>query len=104
MTKLILLGGGKIGSAIAAMLGGTGDYQLTVVDRDAESLKRIPEKNVRTMVVDVADPAFAKLRFGLVSPASGGTQLTAFYYMYSVLGKTFLPKFLATPQITAATA
>ena len=57
MTKLILLGGGKIGSAIAAMLGGTGDYQLTVVDRDAESLKRLPEKNVRTMVVDVADPA-----------------------------------------------
>ncbi len=56
MVKIILLGGGKIGSAIAAMLGGTGEYQLTVVDRDAESLKRLPEKNVRTMVVDVADP------------------------------------------------
>jgi saccharopine dehydrogenase-like NADP-dependent oxidoreductase len=55
--KLILLGGGKIGSAITAMLGGTGDYQLTVADRDAESLKRLPTKNTRTMVLDVADPA-----------------------------------------------
>ena len=57
MVKLILLGGGKIGSAIAAMLGGTGDYQITVADKDAESLKRLPTKNVRTMVLDVADPA-----------------------------------------------
>ena len=57
MVKLILLGGGKIGSAIAAMLGGTGEYQLTVADRDAEGLKRLPEKNVRTLVLDVADPA-----------------------------------------------
>ncbi|MEQ1863190.1 MAG: saccharopine dehydrogenase family protein [Micropepsaceae bacterium] len=57
MVKLILLGGGKIGSAIAAMLGGTGEYQITVADKDAESLKRLPTKNVRTMVLDVADPA-----------------------------------------------
>jgi saccharopine dehydrogenase-like NADP-dependent oxidoreductase len=56
-TKLILLGGGKIGSAITAMLGGTGDYHLTVADRDAESLKRLPTKNTTTMVLDVADPA-----------------------------------------------
>ena len=57
MVKLILLGGGKIGSAIAAMLGGTGEYQITVADKDADSLKRLPTKNVRTMVLDVADPA-----------------------------------------------
>ncbi|MBP6012773.1 MAG: saccharopine dehydrogenase NADP-binding domain-containing protein [Alphaproteobacteria bacterium] len=55
-TKLILLGGGKIGSAITAMLGGTGDYQITVADKDAESLKRLPTKNARTMVLDVSDP------------------------------------------------
>jgi saccharopine dehydrogenase-like NADP-dependent oxidoreductase len=59
-TKLILLGGGKIGSAISAMLGSTGDYQLTVADRDAESLKRLPSKNVKTQVLDVADPAALK--------------------------------------------
>ncbi len=57
MVKLILLGGGKIGSAITAMLGSTGDYQLTVADRDAKSLERLPTKNTRTMVLDVADPA-----------------------------------------------
>jgi saccharopine dehydrogenase-like NADP-dependent oxidoreductase len=57
MVKLILLGGGKIGSAIAAMLGGTGEYQITVADKDADSLKRLPTKNVCTMVLDVADPA-----------------------------------------------
>ncbi len=56
-TKLILLGGGKIGSAIAAMLGGTSEYQLTVADRDADSLKRLPKKNVTAMVLDVADPS-----------------------------------------------
>lgn len=56
-TKLILLGGGKIGSAITAMLGSTGDYQLTVADRDGESLMRLPTKNVKTQVLDVADPA-----------------------------------------------
>jgi saccharopine dehydrogenase-like NADP-dependent oxidoreductase len=56
MVKLILLGGGKIGSAITAMLGSTGDYQLTVADRDARSLERLPTKNARTMVLDVADP------------------------------------------------
>jgi saccharopine dehydrogenase-like NADP-dependent oxidoreductase len=56
MVKLILLGGGKIGSAIAAMLGATGDYQLTVADRDGDSLKRLPSKNVRTQILDVADP------------------------------------------------
>ncbi len=57
MVKLILLGGGKIGSAITAMLGETGDYQLTVADRDADGLARLPTKNVRTQVLDVADPA-----------------------------------------------
>jgi len=57
MVKLIILGGGKIGSAIAAMLGGTGDYQLTVADRDVEGLERLPEKNVRAMALDAADPA-----------------------------------------------
>ena len=56
MVKLILLGGGKIGSAITAMLGSTGDYQLTVADRDAKSLERLPTKHTRTMVLDVADP------------------------------------------------
>ena len=33
-TKLILLGAGKIGDAILNLLSHTGDYELTVADRD----------------------------------------------------------------------
>lgn len=53
--KLVLLGGGKIGHAIAAMLAETGDYEITVLDRDAESLTRLPKQRVRSHVLDVAD-------------------------------------------------
>lgn len=37
-TRLTLVGAGKIGEAIVALLGGTGDYRLTVVDRDSARL------------------------------------------------------------------
>lgn len=37
-TRLTLVGAGKIGEAIVALLGGTGDYRLTVVDRDPARL------------------------------------------------------------------
>jgi saccharopine dehydrogenase-like NADP-dependent oxidoreductase len=37
-TRLTLVGAGKIGEAIVALLGGTGDYRLTVVDRDRARL------------------------------------------------------------------
>jgi saccharopine dehydrogenase-like NADP-dependent oxidoreductase len=42
----MLVGGGKIGVAIAQFLSTTGDYRVTVVDRDPASLERMPEKNV----------------------------------------------------------
>lgn len=61
MKKVILVGGGKIGIAIAELLGGTGDYKLTVVDRDAASLARMPKANVATKVVELKDAdSFAK--------------------------------------------
>lgn len=61
MKKVILVGGGKIGIAIAELLGGTGDYKLTVVDRDAQSLSRMSAKNVTTKVVELTDAdKFAK--------------------------------------------
>jgi len=53
MKKIILVGGGKIGVAIAEFLGGSGDYQLTVVDRDEQSLARMPKKNVTAVRADV---------------------------------------------------
>jgi saccharopine dehydrogenase-like NADP-dependent oxidoreductase len=62
MQKVLLVGGGKIGVAIAALLGATGDYSLTVVDRDAQSLARIAAKNVATRVAEITDAeSFAKV-------------------------------------------
>ena len=38
MKKIVVVGAGKIGSTIAGMLAGTGDYQVTLVDRSAAQL------------------------------------------------------------------
>ncbi len=57
MKNVMLVGGGKIGIAIAELLSGTGDYRVTVADRDAASLARMPQKNVTTRVVEIADAA-----------------------------------------------
>ena len=46
MKNVMLVGGGKIGVAIAQFLSTTGDYRVTVVDRDPASLDRMPENNV----------------------------------------------------------
>ena len=40
-TKLILSGAGKIGDAILNLLSHTGEYQITVADRDAERLEYV---------------------------------------------------------------
>src|SRR4051812_25572984 len=49
-TRVAIAGGGRIGTAIAALLGPTGDYDLTIVDRIA------PQTTARTTVADVTDP------------------------------------------------
>ena len=38
MKRVMVVGGGKIGVAIAEFLGATGDYRVTVADKDAASL------------------------------------------------------------------
>src|SRR5581483_7855874 len=58
MKKVMLVGGGKIGVAIAELLSGTVDYRLTVVDRDPRMLAQMPKQNVRPAVADVTDEAF----------------------------------------------
>lgn len=55
MKSVALVGGGKIGTAIAELLGGTGDYQVTVFDRDEASLERMPQRNVETRIAEVGD-------------------------------------------------
>lgn len=55
MTRLLLLGAGKIGSTITAMLGKTGDYEITVADGDAKMLALIPKAEAKTVTADLAD-------------------------------------------------
>lgn len=55
MKNVALVGGGKIGIAITELLSGTGDYRVTVFDRDGESLGRMPNRQVETRRMDVTD-------------------------------------------------
>src|SRR4051794_21005953 len=43
MKKVLLVGGGKIGIAITEFLAQTGDYRVTVLDRDPAMLARMPK-------------------------------------------------------------
>ncbi|MBI1890420.1 MAG: saccharopine dehydrogenase NADP-binding domain-containing protein [Burkholderiales bacterium] len=57
-TKLILLGAGKIGDAILNLLSHSGDYDVTVADRDAERLEHVRAAEfpgVKTVEADLTD-------------------------------------------------
>jgi saccharopine dehydrogenase-like NADP-dependent oxidoreductase len=54
-TRLALLGAGKIGDAIINLLSATGDYEITVADRDATRIEALSAPNVRAVEVDVGD-------------------------------------------------
>src|SRR5271168_350301 len=61
MKNVMLVGGGKIGIAITELLSSTGDYHVTVVDRDGASLERMPQKNVTLKRLEIGDGrAFAE--------------------------------------------
>jgi saccharopine dehydrogenase-like NADP-dependent oxidoreductase len=60
MKNVMLVGGGKIGVAITELLSATGDYRVTVADRDAASLSRMPTKNVQTRQVEIGSADFAQ--------------------------------------------
>lgn len=53
-TAVLLLGAGNIGYSIAHLLSSTGDYDVTVGDRDETMLSTMPE-GVKRRVVDVQD-------------------------------------------------
>ena len=58
MYPVLLVGAGKIGSAVAKFLADTGDYDVRVVDVDRAALDRIEaDTGVATAVADVMDPA-----------------------------------------------
>ena len=55
MNKITVVGAGKIGSTIAAMLAETGDYRVDLIDRSQASLDALPaQPRVTHRVVDVA--------------------------------------------------
>lgn len=65
MHRVVVVGAGKIGVAIAAQLAGSGDYLVTLADRDGEALERRRPEGVRGVTLDAADP------FALRSVLSG---------------------------------
>jgi len=55
MKKIVIVGAGKIGSMIAEMLAGCGDYAVTIIDRSAAQLERLETASpVTKMVADIA--------------------------------------------------
>ncbi|HVW70916.1 MAG TPA: saccharopine dehydrogenase family protein [Steroidobacteraceae bacterium] len=48
MKQILLAGAGKIGAMIAGLLTSSGDYRVTVVDRSAEQLERLPKHALLT--------------------------------------------------------
>lgn len=58
MKNIVVIGAGKIGSMIAELLAGSGDYAVTVVDRSAAQLERLETSRPVTKVsADIADGA-----------------------------------------------
>ncbi|GAA0575192.1 saccharopine dehydrogenase family protein [Rhizomicrobium electricum] len=60
MKNVMLVGGGKIGVAIAEFLKGSGDYRVTVADRDGDALARMPGDVERRKVAIEGAEAFAR--------------------------------------------
>ena len=88
MKSILVIGAGKIGSTIADMLAATGDYRVTIADRDANQLSHMDlHAPVRTLVIDIADPV------GLASALEG---------QFAVLSAA--PYHLTTAIATAAKA
>lgn len=57
MKNIVIIGAGKIGSMIAELLVGSGDYAVTVVDRAADALERLETaRPVGKIVADIRDP------------------------------------------------
>lgn len=57
MTRVLILGAGKIGSCISHLLAATGEYAVTIADRDPNLLAGIPLDEAGSLELDVADPA-----------------------------------------------
>jgi saccharopine dehydrogenase-like NADP-dependent oxidoreductase len=57
MKNIVIVGAGKIGSMIAELLGGSGDYAVTVVDRSTQQLARLETAVAITKITaDITQP------------------------------------------------
>jgi saccharopine dehydrogenase-like NADP-dependent oxidoreductase len=58
MRDILIVGAGKIGTVIADLLASSGDYALTVADRDPVAVERVGAElpGVRAVVLDIGDP------------------------------------------------
>ncbi|MBB4226831.1 saccharopine dehydrogenase family protein [Rhizobium mongolense] len=56
MKEIVIIGAGKIGGAVAAMLAATGDYRVSVADRSETQFSNIDRHlGICTVVLDVSD-------------------------------------------------
>jgi lysine 6-dehydrogenase len=55
--KIVVLGGGRVGGAMARDLARDPQFEVTVVDASEEALRRLGESGLRTARADLADPA-----------------------------------------------
>ena len=55
--KVALLGAGHIGQTIARLLQGSGDYEVTVMDKNEAALKLLAAQGLGTQAVDTENPA-----------------------------------------------
>ena len=53
--KTALLGAGHIGQTIARLLHQAGDFEVTVLDRNADALAKLASEGIATRVVETAD-------------------------------------------------
>ncbi|MCO4858586.1 saccharopine dehydrogenase NADP-binding domain-containing protein [Herbaspirillum sp. WGmk3] len=64
--RTVLLGSGHIGQTIARLLSDSGDYNVTIADRDAQALQAVGALNIEKAVVDSSD---ARALEALLHPA-----------------------------------
>ena len=55
MKRILMLGGGKVGSLIACLLSGTGEYELHVGDSESDAIRRIEELGCPNLYVHSLD-------------------------------------------------
>lgn len=54
-TPVFLLGAGKIGRMIATLITGSGDYRVTIADRDAGTLESLAAAGFATLRLNAED-------------------------------------------------